>query len=50
MKNLGLRLPHKEGFLNSPGVIVDGLLYVIQNMATDESEEREESILGIRED
>ena len=37
------RLPKGEGFSNSPGIIMGGCLYVLQNMS--ENDETEESYL-----
>jgi hypothetical protein len=43
VRNSCYRLVYKEGFLNSPGIIVDGALYVIQNICMEEGENNEDS-------
>ncbi len=47
IKNVACKLPHKEGFLNNPGTIIDGNIYALQNVCADEGED--ESLAGIEE-
>jgi hypothetical protein len=47
IKSLACKLPNKEGFLNNPGTIIDGNIYVLQNVCAEESED--ESLAGIEE-
>lgn len=39
-------MPSKEGFLNNPGTIVEGNVYVLQNISIEDGEE---SLAGIEE-
>lgn len=40
-------MPFKEGFLNNPGTIVNGNVYVLQSISIEES--REDSMSAVEE-
>ena len=43
VRSHSFKLPFKEGFLNSPGVVVGGQLFVLQNILADQEDEEEEA-------
>ena len=46
IRNLKYKLPFKEGFLNNPGIVVDGRIYTIQNICIEEEDESQSGIIS----